>query len=392
MPPAGAAASSLVGLSSGLMPAPTPSDLVHLERAIDLAERGRGGTNPNPLVGAVIVKDGNVIGEGWHEFYGGPHAEVNAISAAGGAAVTTGATMYVSLEPCCHTGRTGPCTEAVLAAGITRVVVASDDPSTKASGRGLGMLRDEGVVVDVAEGDTRTRAAALNQPFRKHSKTGRPWVLAKYAASLDGKVASAGGDSKWISGEASRLLVHTWRAELDAVAVGIGTVLADDPRLDARDVSATRQPSRVVFDSAGKIPLESKLVTSALEVPLTVVVGRAADRASVDALEASGVDVVVATGENDAARVESALDQLGERGVTSILLEGGPRLAGAFLDAGEIDELRVFMAPILFGSHAARDPFEGSGTDRVENAVRVPTPSVERIGDDLLIKTTIKEW
>ncbi len=374
------------------MSAPSPSDLLHLERAIDLAERGRGGTNPNPMVGAVIVKDGDVIGEGWHEIYGGPHAEVNAIAAAGGVAATAGATMYVSLEPCCHTGRTGPCTEAVIAAGLARVVVASDDPSSKASGRGLGMLRDEGIAVDMAEGEVRNRAVALNQPFRKHSKTGRPWVVAKYAASLDGKVASAGGDSKWISGDESRHLVHKWRAEADAVAVGIGTGLADNPRLDARDVAAIRQPSRVVFDSAGKLPVGSHLVASAQEIPLIVVVGRAADRASVDALEASGVEVVVATGENDAGRVESALEQLGGMGITSILLEGGPRLAGAFLDAGEIDELRIFMAPMLFGSHAARDPFEGSGSDRVESAVRVPTPTVERIGDDLLLKTTLREW
>jgi diaminohydroxyphosphoribosylaminopyrimidine deaminase/5-amino-6-(5-phosphoribosylamino)uracil reductase len=176
------------------------------------------------------------------------------------------------------------------------------------------------------------------------------------------------------------------------VAVGIGTGLADNPRLDARDVAAIRQPSRVVFDSAGKLPVGSHLVASAQEIPLIVVVGRAADRASVDALEASGVEVVVATGENDAGRVESALEQLGGMGLTSILLEGGPRLAGAFLDAGEIDELRVFMAPMLFGSHAARDPFEGSGSDRVESAVRVPTPTVERIGDDLLLKTTLREW
>jgi len=374
------------------MSAPSPSDLLHLERAIDLAERGRGGTNPNPMVGAVIVKDGDVIGEGWHEIYGGPHAEVNAIAAAGGVAATAGATMYVSLEPCCHTGRTGPCTEAVIAAGLARVVVASDDPSSKASGRGLGMLRDEGIAVDMAEGEVRNRAVALNQPFRKHSKTGRPWVVAKYAASLDGKVASAGGDSKWISGDESRHLVHKWRAEADAVAVGIGTGLADNPRLDARDVAAIRQPSRVVFDSAGKLPVGSHLVASAQEIPLIVVVGRAADRASVDALEASGVEVVVATGENDAGRVESALEQLGGMGITSILLEGGPRLAGAFLDAGEIDELRIFMAPMLFGSHAARDPFDGSGSDRVESAVRVPTPTVERIGDDLLLKTTLREW
>ena len=374
------------------MAAPNSVDELHLLRAIELAERGRGTTNPNPMVGAVIVKDERVLGEGWHEFHGGPHAEVNAIAAAGGSEATAGATMYVSLEPCCHTGRTGPCTEAVIAAGITRVVVASDDPSEKASGRGLGMLRDEGVTVDIAEGDVRRAAVLLNQPFRKHAKAGRPWVMSKYAASIDGKVATASGDSKWVSGGESRTLVHQWRSELDAVAVGIGTVLADDPRLSARDVDAVRQPRRIIFDSSAQLPIESSLVSTAHEIPVTVVVGRSADRASVDALEASGVEVIVATGENDAAKVESALDQLGEAGVTSILLEGGPKLAGSFLDAGEIDELRVFVAPILFGSHGARDPFEGAGTDKVEDAIRVPQPEVERIGQDLLLTTRIKEW
>ena len=367
-------------------------DEQHLTRAIELAARGRGTTNPNPLVGAVIVKDEKVIGEGWHEVYGGPHAEVNAITDAGGPTETAGSTMYVSLEPCCHTGRTGPCTEAVIEAGVARVVVASDDPSEKANGRGLGMLRDEGIAVETAEGNLRREAALLNQPFRKHSKTGRPWVLAKYAASLDGKVATASGDSKWISGDESRRLVHQWRSELDSVAVGIGTALADDPRLDAREVGAVRQPRRIVFDSSAQLPVDSSLVQMDSDLPLTVVVGRAADRASVDALEASGVEVIVATGENDAARAESALDQLGEVGVTSILLEGGPKLAGAFLDAGEIDELRIFMAPLLFGSHGARDPFEGAGTDKVEDALRVPSPLVTQVGEDILLTTRIREW
>mgnify|MGYP006280391255 FL=1 len=374
------------------MAALNSADEQHLTRAIELAARGRGTTNPNPLVGAVIVKDEKVIGEGWHAAYGGPHAEVNAITDAGGPTETAGSTMYVSLEPCCHTGRTGPCTEAVIEAGVARVVVASEDPSEKANGRGLGMLRDEGIAVETAEGDLRREAALLNQPFRKHSKTGRPWVLAKYAASLDGKVATASGDSKWISGDESRRLVHQWRSEMDSVAVGIGTALADDPRLDARDVGAVRQPRRIVFDSSAQLPVDSNLVRMESDLPLTVVVGRAADRASVDALEASGVEVIVATGENDAARAESALDQLGELGVTSILLEGGPKLAGAFLDAGEIDELRVFMAPLLFGSHGARDPFEGAGTDKVEDALRVPSPLVTQVGEDLLLTTRIREW
>jgi diaminohydroxyphosphoribosylaminopyrimidine deaminase/5-amino-6-(5-phosphoribosylamino)uracil reductase len=343
-------------------------DRRHLARAIELAEQGRGRVSPNPLVGAVVAREGEVLGEGWHAAYGRAHAEVEALAAAGDD--LREATLYVSLEPCCHHGKTPPCTDAILAAGIGRVVVASDDPSEKASGRGLGILRDEGVTVEVADGDLADRARLLNQPFRKHARTRRPWVVFKAAMSLDGKVATSSGESKWISSAESRRLVHQWRAEIDAVAVGIGTALADDPRLTARDVPASAdadlsQPRRVIFDSTARLPLDSKLVAAAGEVPLTVVASRAAHRADLGALEAAGADVVVATGENDPAHVRSALQRLGEQGITSMLLEGGPRLAGAFLDAGEIDEMRLFLAPIVLGGHMARDPLEGMGAESV---------------------------
>ncbi|MCX6394461.1 MAG: bifunctional diaminohydroxyphosphoribosylaminopyrimidine deaminase/5-amino-6-(5-phosphoribosylamino)uracil reductase RibD [Solirubrobacterales bacterium] len=374
------------------MSALTSTDLEFLERALQLAERGRGRVTPNPLVGALVVLDGAVIGEGWHAELGGDHAEVAAIKAAGGHTATRGATMYVSLEPCCHQGRTPPCSDAITAAGIARVVIASDDPSEKANGRSLGILRDEGIEVAMAEGEVRHRAAAMNQPFRKHARTGRPWVLVKFAASLDGKVASSSGDSKWISGEESRKLVHQWRAEVDAVAVGIGTALADDPRLTARADDLQSKARRLIFDASARLPLDSLLVAEPDSPPLTVIVGRGAQRAEVDALEASGVDVIVATGENEAARVESALDQLGEVGITSLLLEGGPKLAGAFLDAGEVDELRIFLAPVLIGAHAARDPFEGRGSETIAEALRVPTPDVMRVGDDLLLTSRLREW
>ena len=229
-----------------------------------------GRVSPNPLVGAVVVRDGTVLGEGWHDEYGGPHAEVNAIAACGDADLH-GATLYVSLEPCCHHGHQPPCTEAILEAGLARVVVGGDDPSSKASGRGLGILRDEGVEVDVPGGELATRARLQNQAFRKHARTGRPLVVFKSAMSLDGKVATQGGDSKWISSEGSRTVAHRWRASLDAVAVGIGTALADDPQLTARIDGVHRQPRRVVFDSTARLPLDSKLVSEAPEVPLVVV-------------------------------------------------------------------------------------------------------------------------
>lgn len=381
----------------------TDTDRLHLARAIELAERGSGLVKPNPLVGAVIVRDGEVLGEGWHERFGEAHAEVKAIEdcaanagQAGALPDLEGATLYVSLEPCCHEGKTPPCTDAILRAGISRVVVASDDPTEKASGRGLGILRDEGVEVVMAEGELAARARLLNQAFRKHARVGRPWVLFKSAMTLDGKVATRAGDSQWISCEESRLLAHRWRVAVDAVVVGIGTALADDPQLTARPdgipAEPERQPRRVVFDSLARLPTTSQLLAAADQVPLTVVVSRAASRADTDALEAAGAQVLVATGENEPARVRSGLDQLGADGVTSILLEGGPHLAGAFLDASEIDEIRLFLAPLLLGGRTARDPLEGEGVERISDALRALTFDCDRIGEDLLISARLREW
>jgi diaminohydroxyphosphoribosylaminopyrimidine deaminase/5-amino-6-(5-phosphoribosylamino)uracil reductase len=371
------------------------TDRAHLARAIELARNGADAVRPNPVVGAVVARDGRVLGEGWHEAYGAAHAEVNAIEACGLEDLSD-ATLYVSLEPCCHEGKTPPCTDAILQAGLRRVVVGSDDPTEKASGRGLGMLRDEGVDVVVADGELAERARLLNQAFRKHARTGRPWVLFKSAMTLDGKVATRTGDSKWISGERSRGLAHRWRASVDAVIVGIGTALADDPQLTARPdgppAELARQPRRVVFDTLGRLPPSSQLVAAAAEVPLTVVVSRAAARADTDALEAAGAQVLVATGENEPARVRSGLDQLGALGVASALLEGGPHLAGAFLDANEIDEIRLFLAPLLLGGSSARDPLEGQGVERISEALHALTIDCARIGEDLLISARLREW
>ncbi|MBO0767631.1 MAG: bifunctional diaminohydroxyphosphoribosylaminopyrimidine deaminase/5-amino-6-(5-phosphoribosylamino)uracil reductase RibD [Solirubrobacterales bacterium] len=375
------------------MSAPAEIDYGHLARALELAERGGAAVSPNPKVGAVIVgADGAVLGEGYHRVLGGPHAEVEAIRAAGGGELV-GATMYVSLEPCCHQGRTPPCTDAIRDARLARVVVGSEDPAAHASGRGLGILRDDGIEVVVPGGELAARARLLNQPFRKHARTGRPWVLFKSAMSLDGKVATAAGDSKWISSEQSRALVHRWRAEADAVAVGIGTATADDPQLTARLYDAVdRQPRRVVFDSLARLGLDSKLIGEAPSVPLSVVVSRAAPRAAIDALAHHGAEVIVATGENSPARIRSALDQLGASGLSSILLEGGPRLAGAFWDADEIDEVRLFIAPLLLGGRAARDPIESEGVERIADAVRPLAIESQTVGADLLISARLKEW
>ena len=368
----------------------TERDARHLLRAIELATEARGMTSPNPLVGAVSVKSGRVIGEGFHAAAGEAHAERAALAAC--SEDTAGATMYVSLEPCCHDGRTPPCTDAIVDACIARVVVASDDPSEKASGRGLGILRDEGIAVDVFDGEISEAARLINQPFRKHARTGRPLVVMKWAMTLDGKVATTSGDSQWISGEHRHARAHRWRAELDAVAVGIGTALSDDPLLTARAEAVPRQPRRVVFDSEARLPLDSQLVQSIDQAPLTVVCTRAASRRATEGLEAAGAELIVVAGENEGAQVKAALDELGSRDVQSLLLEGGPHLVGAFLDAGEVDLMHAFVAPMLTGGRQARAPVEGQGIERIADARHALSTEVERIGDDVLISARFAEW
>ena len=364
-----------------------------LERAIELGRNGLGSVSPNPQVGAVVARDGEVLGEGWHERCGEAHAEVKAIADCGGADLT-GATLYVSLEPCCHEGKQPACTDAITAAGIARVVVASDDPTEKASGRGLGILRDEGVEVELASGDLAATARLENQAFRKHARTGKPWVLFKSAMSIDGKVATSEGDSQWISDASSRELVHVWRAEVDAVAVGIGTAMADDPQLTVRTPGAEKQPRRIVFDSGARLALDSQLVSQAPEVELIVVVSRAAPRSAIEALESAGAEVVVVSGENEPLRVSDALSQLGKLDppVTSLLLEGGPHLAGAFFDAGEIDEIRLFIAPLVLGGANARDPLEGMGATMIADATRALALTTEIVADDVLLTARLREW
>ena len=371
----------------------TEHDRTHLARALELADRGRGRVSPNPLVGAVVVAGGEVLGEGWHAELGGLHAERAALAdCAARGNDPRGATVYVSLEPCAHHGRQPPCAEALIEAGVARVVFGCDDPSEKASGRGPGMLRDEGIEAIQASGPEASAARLRIQPFRKHARTGLPLVTLKSALTLDGRTATAAGDSRWISSAASRALVHRWRAEYDAVAVGIGTALADDPQLTVRDVEGEpRQPLRVVFDSHARLPLDSALVGTASEVPLLAVCSPAAPEAATAALREAGADVLVVDGEG-AARVSAGLAELGRRNVTSLLLEGGAGLAGAFLDAGELDELRLFVAPLLLGGADARPLVAGTGAQAIAAARRALALECERSGDDLLIRARLREW
>ncbi len=364
-----------------------------MQRALELAARGRGSVSPNPLVGAVIVSpEGDVLGEGFHAKLGERHAEVAALEdARGRGRDVRGAVMHVTLEPCAHHGRQPPCAEAIVEAGIDQVVIASDDPSEKADGRGPDLLRDAGVEVAWSEGEEAAAARLINQPFRKHSRTGRPLVILKSALTLDGRTATGSGESRWISGDASREAVHRWRAELDAVAVGVNTAIDDDALLTARGVAAARQPSRVVFDSTARLPLESKLVSTAAEAPVIVIAGSEAPGPRIDALTNAGIEVVVCRGEG-AARVRSGLDELGRRGITSVLLEGGATLAGSFRDAGELDELRLFYAPIVLGGADARPLLGGVGAVQMSEADRALAVEWRTSGDDMLALARMREW
>jgi diaminohydroxyphosphoribosylaminopyrimidine deaminase/5-amino-6-(5-phosphoribosylamino)uracil reductase len=362
------------------------TDREMLRRALELAEGGRGKVSPNPLVGAVLVRDGEVIGEGFHAELGGLHAERAALADCRERGEDPkGATMYVTLEPCAHQGRQPPCTEALLEAGIGRVVIASDDPSEKAAGRGPGMLRDGGIEVEFAAGAEAGAARLLNQPFRKHARTGLPLVTLKMAMSLDGQTSTGIGQSKWISGESSRALVHRWRADSDAIAVGIGTVFADDPLLTARHPEA-RQPLRVVFDSQARMPPDSQLLGTVAESPVLLVVGPAADPGRARALENAGAELLVASGPNAAARIEAALADLGRRGVTSLFLEGGRTLASAFVAAEQIDRSQTFVAPMLLGSADIGSMAPGPAR------LTALESSSESVGEDTLITARYREW
>lgn len=366
------------------------ADLSYLGDAIELAGRGRGAVSPNPLVGAVLVRDGRVIGEGFHAALGDLHAERAAINDCLERGETPhDSTIYVSLEPCAHQGRQPPCADAILKSGIRRVVIASDDPSGKASGKGAAMLVEKGVRVAFADGPIADRARLQNQSFRKHARTGRPHVTLKSAVSLDGRVATVSGDSKWISGEESRALVHAWRSEVDAIGAGIGTVLADDPLLTARpadQAAPIRQPTRVVFDRSARLSPESQLVRTAGESPVVALVGPGAGAEEIADLEKAGIEVT----RLETGSIAEGLSALGNRGITSLMLEGGPHLAGAFADAGEIDRICLFVAPILLGG--GRSAVEGQGVERITDAIHARHLESEPIGEDILIRARVREW
>ena len=358
-----------------------------MRRALAEAERGRGAVEPNPMVGAVVVQDGSLVGVGRHERFGGPHAEVHALQNAGEAA--RGATLYVTLEPCCHHGKTPPCTERIVNAAVARVVVAMADPFPKVAGAGLLRLRAAGIPVVV--GIEEDAARRLNAPYLKLLRTGRPYVTAKWAMTLDGKIATSRGDSVWISGPRSRALVHEHRGRMDVVAVGIGTALADDPRLTARPPGA-RTPARLVLDGAARLPLNSQLVSTAREAPVWVAVTDRAPAERCQALQSSGCEIIGLPG-NGSVPIPALLNVLGRRGATNLLVEGGGRILGAFFDAGEVDAVEVFIAPAIEGGTHDFNPVRGAGVPFMADALRLERVEVSLVDGDLRMRGTLpRPW
>jgi diaminohydroxyphosphoribosylaminopyrimidine deaminase/5-amino-6-(5-phosphoribosylamino)uracil reductase len=360
-------------------PAPGSEDERHMLRALELAERGRGTTSPNPMVGAVIVADGEVVGEGYHERAGGPHAEVGAVESAGASA--RGATIYVTLEPCSHQGRTPPCAALLLEAGLAQVVIAMKDPNPLVAGGGARMLAEGGV--EVVEGPYGEIARRQNESYVTWVTSGRPFVTLKMAMSLDGKVATMTGDSRWVTADVARADVHRMRAASDAVMVGIGTVLADDPALTAREVGAKRQPARVIVDSRARTPLGSK-VTDTTEARTLIAVTASAPAERRNALEERGIEIVEA-GAGDRVDLLSLLEALGQREVTSVLAEGGPTVTASLLEQGLADKLVFYLAPKVVGGRRAPGPVGGEGPEAMSMARAFEIDAVEAIEPDLKI-------
>ncbi|ADL12941.1 bifunctional diaminohydroxyphosphoribosylaminopyrimidine deaminase/5-amino-6-(5-phosphoribosylamino)uracil reductase RibD [Acetohalobium arabaticum] len=357
-------------------------DIDYMRLALDLAAKGRGRTSPNPMVGAVIVKDGEIVGQGYHHAAGKPHAEVNALQDA--ADKTEDATVYVTLEPCSHYGKTPPCTKALIGAGVSRVVAAMKDPNPKVAGRGLQKLADAGI--EVESGLLEEEAKELNEAFIKYITTERPFVILKNAMTLDGKIATKTGDSKWISGEESRRYVHRLRDEVDGILVGIGTVLSDNPRLTTRLPEQDGQdPIRIVLDSRLEIPLDSNLVTQESEAKTVVAAAETADEEKAAKLEEAGVEVIFLPDKQGRIDLDSLLAELGRMEIMSLLVEGGSRINTSFLFTELVDKILYFIAPKLIGGSEAVQAVGGQGVDKVADGIELGDYELSTIGNDILI-------
>lgn len=369
------------------------TDRDYMQRAIELARRGEGWVNPNPLVGAVIVKDGRVIAEGWHHKYGELHAERDALRALKEPA--EGATIYVTLEPCCHYGKQPPCTLAIMEHGIRRVVIGSRDPNPLVAGKGVRMLREHGITV--VEDFMREECDALNPVFFHYITTGRPYVKMKYAMTADGKIATKTGASKWITSEEARELVHDWRNACRGIMAGIGTVLADDPLLNCRKPGG-RDPVRIICDSRLRIPEDSQICRTAQKYETIVACALSEDadrrpeemRAKAERLRQQGVEVWSVPAQDSSVDLKELVKRLGKRGIDSILLEGGGTLNESALRAGIVQEVNAFVAPKIFGGKA-RSPVEGTGVEVPQEALQMEMKQVRQIGKDLLITYRISD-
>jgi len=353
-----------------------------MRRALELARLAEGRTSPNPMVGAVVVKDGVIVGEGYHRRAGSPHAEINALEAAGQRA--RGADLYVTLEPCNHFGRTPPCTDAIIAAGLKRVVAAVRDPNPLAGG-GLEKLAAHGITVQT--GLLENEARRLNKVFFKYNKSGQPFVLWKTALTLDGKTAARTGDSRWVTGLEARRYVHQLRDKFDGIMVGIGTVLADDPSLTTRLETDGRDPIRLVVDSRLRLPLSARVVNLDSPAPTWVatVSGNGQDELKKKQLQSLGVEILEIPGRGSGVDLNELLLELGRRQVTSLLLEGGGELAWSFVSQGLVDEALFMIAPKLLGGRDAPTPLEGSGFQRMADALPLHEMEVRRLGEDILV-------
>lgn len=367
------------------MTTPDRDDLARMSRALALAARGRGMTSPNPMVGAVVVRDGAIIGEGFHAEAGGPHAEIVALAAAGEGA--RGATLYVTLEPCNHHGRTPPCTRAIRNAGVARVVASVVDPNPHVTGGGADVLRAAGIEVNV--GVREDEARALNRAFFTAMRRGRPHVTLKSAMTLDGKIAARDGSSRWITGAEARAEAHRLRSESDAVIVGIGTALADDPALDVRlEMPWPREPWRVVVDSQARLPAHARVIGAGRAERAVVAITDAAPSERVAALEAAGATVISCKSAHGRVDLADLAGRLFALDVIAMLVEGGAELNAGFLDAGLVDRVAIFLAPKLLGGAGALTPVGGPGRGLAE-ALRLARPTVRSLGDDWLIEADV---
>lgn len=365
----------------------TPSDIDerYMSIALELAEKGRGRVEPNPMVGAVLVKNGDILGKGYHRAFGEAHAEIHAINEGG--VNCKGATLYISMEPCAHYGKTAPCADAIIGAGIRRVVTAVIDPNPITSGKGIQKLKEAGI--EIKTGVLEAQSKKLNAPFFKLMQEGLPYVILKWAMSLDGKIATYTGDSQWISSEESREYVHQVRGQMDGIMVGINTVLRDDPLLTCR-IEGGRNPKRIIVDSNALLPLDSRLLKTVHEGEIIVAVNKNAPHKRIERLEQFGCKIIQTRGDNGRVDLQELFQRLGEMKLTNILVEGGGRIITSIIEEHLVDKIIVFIAPMIIGGMDAKIPVMGKGVDKVREAVEINDVTVKRFSNDTVIEGTLR--